>query len=158
MVRFIELVRHCLLDVKEILPWNLVDRLKENPGLLILDVREPNEFDAMHISGSLNVPRGILESACEWDFEETEPELVNARQREIVVVCRSGHRSILASHSLHVLGYENVVSLQSGLRGWNDYEEPLVNRAGETVDPDFADAYFTAKLRADQMRPRPASR
>jgi rhodanese-related sulfurtransferase len=157
MVRFIELIRNCLSDVKEILPWNLVDRLKENPGLLILDVREPNEFDAMHIPGSLNVPRGILESACEWDFEETEPELVNARQREIVVVCRSGHRSILAGHSLHVLGYENVVSLKSGLRGWNDYEEPLVNRAGETVDPDFADGYFTAKLRPDQMRPKTAS-
>lgn len=154
MVRFIELIRNCLSDVKEILPWTLVDRLKENPGLLILDVREPHEFDAMHISGSLNVPRGILESACEWDFEETEPELVNARSREIVVVCRSGHRSILAAHSLHVLGYENVVSLKSGLRGWNDYEEPLVNSAGETVDPDFADQYFTAKLRPDQMRPK----
>jgi rhodanese-related sulfurtransferase len=154
MVRFIELIRHCLLDVKEILPWNLVDRLKENPDLLILDVREPNEFDAMHIPGSLNVPRGILESACEWDFEETEPELVKARHREIVVVCRSGHRSILAAHSLLVLGYENAVSLQSGLRGWNDYEEPLVNREGESVDPDLADKYFTAKLRPDQRRPK----
>ena len=157
MVRFIELIRNCLSDVKEILPWNLVDRLKENPGLLILDVREPNEFNAMHIAGSLNVPRGILESACEWDFEETEPELVNARQREIVVVCRSGHRSILAAHSLHVLGYENVVSLKSGLRGWNDYEEPLVNSTGEAVDPEFADDYFTAKLRPEQIRPKSVS-
>jgi rhodanese-related sulfurtransferase len=154
MVRFIELIRNCLSDVREILPWNLVDRLKENPGLLILDVREPNEFDAMHIPGSLNVPRGILESACEWDFEETEPELVNARGREVVVVCRSGHRSILAAHSLQVLGYENVVSLKSGIRGWNDYEEPLVNRAGELVDTEAADDYFTAKLRHDQIRPR----
>jgi len=154
MVRFIELIRNCLSDVKEILPWNLVDRLKENPGLFILDVREPNEFDAMHIPGSLNVPRGILESACEWDFEETEPELVNARGREVVVVCRSGHRSILAAHSLQVLGYENVVSLKSGLRGWNDYEESLVNQAGELVDPEVADDYFTAKLRPDQLRPK----
>jgi rhodanese-related sulfurtransferase len=154
MVRFIELIRNCLSDVKEILPWNLVDRLKDNPHLLILDVREPNEFDAMHIPGSLNVPRGILESACEWDFEETEPELVNARGREVVVVCRSGHRSILAAHSLQVLGYENAVSLKSGLRGWNDYEEPLVNQAGELVDPEVADEYFTAKLRPDQMRPK----
>jgi len=154
MVRFIELIRNCLSDVREILPWNLVDRLKDNPHLLILDVREPTEFDAMHIPGSLNVPRGILESACEWDFEETEPELVNARGREVVVVCRSGHRSILAAHSLQVLGYENVVSLKSGLRGWNDYEEPLVNRAGELVYPEVADDYFTAKLRSDQIRPK----
>ncbi|TLU58982.1 MAG: rhodanese-like domain-containing protein [Chlorobium sp.] len=154
MVRFIELIRNCLQDVKEIMPWDLLERRKENPDLLLLDVREPVEFDAMHIRDSINVPRGILESACEWDYEETLPELVKARQREIVVVCRSGHRSVLAVHSMQVLGFENVVSLRTGLRGWNDYEEPLENRAGELVDTDVADDYFTAKLRSDQMRPK----
>jgi rhodanese-related sulfurtransferase len=112
------------------------------------------EFDFLHIKGSINVPRGILESACEWDYEETEPELVQARKREVVVVCRSGHRSLLAAHSLLVLGYENVVSLRTGLRGWNDYEEPLVNNEGETVEPETADDFFTAKLRPDQRVPR----
>ena len=73
MVRFIELIRNCLTDIREIMPWDLVDRMKENPDLLRLDVREPCEIDAMHIRGSMNVPRGILESACEWDYEETEP-------------------------------------------------------------------------------------
>ncbi len=154
MVRYIELIRNTLSDVKEIMPWELVERLETNPGILIVDVRERHEFDAMHINGSMNVPRGILESACEWDFEETEPELVEARKREVVVVCRSGHRSLLAAQSLMVLGYENVVSLRTGLRGWNDYEEPLVNNAGETVDPDAADDFFTAKLRPEQRAPR----
>ncbi len=154
MKRFIELFRDCLSDVKEILPWDLVERMNANPDLLILDVREPGEFDAMHIKGSLNVPRGILESACEWDYEETEPELVRARQREIVIVCRSGYRSVLAAHSMQVLGYENVASLMTGLRGWNDYEEPMVNAAGELIDEDAADDYFTAKLRPDQKKPQ----
>jgi len=102
----------------------------------------------------MNVPRGILESACEWDYEETEPELVNARKREIVVVCRSGHRSVLAAHSMQVLGYENVVSLRTGLRGWNDYEEPMENIRGEKVEEEDADNYFTATLRPDQKRPK----
>ena len=154
MKRFIELFRDCLSDVKEILPWDLVERMNANPDLLILDVREPGEFDAMHIKSSLNVPRGILESACEWDYEETEPELVRARQREIVIVCRSGYRSVLAAHSMQVLGYENVASLMTGLRGWNDYEEPMVNAAGELIDEDAADDYFTAKLRPDQKKPQ----
>ncbi len=153
MKRFIELYRDCLSDVREILPWDLVERMKANPDLLILDVREPQEFDAMHIKDSLNVPRGILESACEWDYEETEPELVRSKEREIVVVCRSGHRSVLASHSMQILGYENVTSLMTGLRGWNDYEEPMVNAAGENVDEDAADTYFTARLRPDQKKP-----
>ena len=108
----------------------------------------------MHIAGSLNVPRGILESACEWDYEETVPELVRAREREIVVVCRSGYRSVLAAHSLQVLGYTNVVSLQTGLRGWKDYDQPLEDGAGNAVDLDDADVYFTPRIRPEQMRPR----
>ncbi|OGT88955.1 MAG: sulfurtransferase [Gammaproteobacteria bacterium RIFOXYA12_FULL_61_12] len=153
MNRFLELIRHNLSDVRELMPWDVEERIRANPGLMILDVREPAEFDAMHIAGSLNVPRGILESACEWEYEETEPELVRAREREIIVVCRSGYRSILAAHSLQVLGFKDVVSMQTGLRGWKDYDQPLLDKDGNDVDLDLADDYFTAKLKADQMRP-----
>jgi rhodanese-related sulfurtransferase len=154
MKNFLELVRGCLEDVKEIMPWDLAERLQENPGLLIVDVREPYEFAAMHIAGSLNVPRGILESACEWEYEETIPELVRARQRELVVVCRSGYRSVLAANSLLLLGFTDVASLRTGLRGWNDDGQPLVDAAGDPVDFEAADRYFSPRLRADQMRPK----
>ncbi|PLY16108.1 MAG: hypothetical protein C0631_04840 [Sedimenticola sp.] len=154
MMRFIELIRSCLTDVKEIMPWDLEERLQDNPDLLIIDVREPYEFDAMHIPGSINVPRGILESACEWDYEETNPELVRSRDREIIVVCRSGYRSVLAANSMQVLGYKNVVSLKTGLRGWNDYEQSLQNRDKQPVDVEAADEYFTARLRPDQLKPK----
>lgn len=153
MKNFIELVRGCLTEVSEIMPWDLEERRAANPELLILDVREPYEFYAMHIPGSINVPRGILESACEWDYEETVPELVTGRDREIVVVCRSGYRSILATHVMQVLGFTNVASLQTGLRGWKDYEQPLEDAHGNEVDLDEADIYFTPVLRPDQMRP-----
>ncbi|MFY9973647.1 MAG: rhodanese-like domain-containing protein [Chromatiaceae bacterium] len=156
MKSFLELVKGCLKDVKEILPWDLEERLQENPDLLIVDVREPEEFEAMHIPNSLNVPRGILESACEWDYEETVPELVRARDREIVVVCRSGYRSVLAANAMLLLGYENVASLQTGLRGWKDYEQSLVDGEGAEVDLDDADVYFTPRLRPEQMRPKDA--
>jgi rhodanese-related sulfurtransferase len=135
------------------MPWDLDERLQENPDLLIVDVREPQEFEAMHIAGSINVPRGILESACEWDYEETVPELVQAREREVVVVCRSGYRSVLAAHSMQVLGYRDVVSLQTGLRGWKDYDQPLEDGVGNEVDLDDADVYFTPRIRPEQMRP-----
>jgi rhodanese-related sulfurtransferase len=155
MKRFLELVGECLSDVREVMPWDLEERLQANSALLLVDVREPYEFDAMHIPNSINVPRGILESACEWEYEETEPELVQARDREVVVVCRSGYRSVLAAHSLQLLGYTNVASLKTGLRGWKDYDQPLVDRHGADVDLDEADDYFTAKLREDQFRPAP---
>jgi rhodanese-related sulfurtransferase len=154
MKNFLGLIGDCLGDVQEIMPWDLEERMTENPELLVVDVREPYEFDAMHIPASLSAPRGILESACEWDYEETIPELVKAREREIVVVCRSGYRSVLAAFSLQLLGYQNVVSLKTGLRGWNDYEQPLVDQAEASVDIDDADDYFTPKLREDQLSPK----
>lgn len=153
MQRFLELIAGCLTEVREIMPWDLEARMGENPDLLIVDVREPAEFAAMHIRGSMSVPRGILESAAEWDYEETEPELVRARAREVVVVCRSGYRSVLAAHALQVLGFKNVVSLKTGLRGWKDYDQPLVDAEGADVDLDDADEYFMVRLREDQMDP-----
>ena len=158
MKKFLELIQDCLTDVKEIMPWDLEERLQDNSELMIVDVREPYEYQAMHIPGSVNVPRGILESACEWDYEETVPDLVRARDREIVVVCRSGYRSVLAAHSMQVLGYSDVTSLKTGLRGWNDYEQSLVDAEGRDVELDDADAYFTPRVREDQMRPREAER
>jgi rhodanese-related sulfurtransferase len=153
MKRFIELVKGCLPEVEEIMPWELAARVAANPELLVVDVREPEEFLAMHIPGSLNVPRGILESACEWEYEETVPELASARQREVALVCRSGYRSVLAAGALGLLGFARVVSLKTGLRGWKDDEQPLEDGAGCAVDLDWADTYFTSRLRADQMRP-----
>ena len=153
MRNFLELIKDCLTEVREIMPWDMAARVAANPDLLIVDVREPYEYDIMHIAGSINVPRGILESACEWDYEETVPELVNARNREIVVVCRSGYRSILATHSMQVLGYDNVVSLKTGIRGWKDNEQALVDKDDMPVDLDDADVYFTPMLRPEQVCP-----
>lgn len=153
MKKFMDLVNECCNRVPELMPWDLEEKLAADPGLLIVDVREPYEFDAMHIEGSINVPRGVLESACEWDYEETEPRLVQARDREVVLVCRSGHRSLLAGANLKLLGFDQVFSLKTGLRGWKDSEQPLTDGRGNSVDLDDADEYFTPRLRPDQRRP-----
>ena len=109
----------------------------------------------MHIDGSSNLPRGVMESACEWDYEGTIPELVNSRDRDIVIVCRSGHRSLLAGRTLKEMGFSNVRSLKTGLRGWNDYEMPMVRQDGE--DPVIeanADKYFTPQVSEVQFKPK----
>jgi len=149
-----ELVEECLRDVKEIMPWTLVERMAENPELLVVDVREPFEYMSMHIGGSLSVPRGVLEAASEWGYEDTVPELASGREREIVLVCRSGRRSALAAFAMQRLGFTNVVSLRTGLRGWNDYEEPLVDASGATVDAEDADSFFLSRVRPEQMGPK----
>jgi len=154
MKKFNDLVAESAKNVTEIFPWDLEERFDENPSLLLLDIREPYEFEAMHIKGSLNVPRGVLETACEWDYEETVALLVQARDKEVVVACRSGNRSVFVCEVMQKLGYKNVVSLKTGLRGWSDYEQPLYNKNNEEVDEDTAIDYFTANLREDQMAPK----
>ena len=85
--------------------------------VILLDVREPAEFAAMHIAGSINVPRGVLETACEYDYEETVPELVTARDKEIIVICRSGNRSVFVCDVMQQMGYRNVSSLKTCVAG-----------------------------------------
>ena len=153
MKHFNDLIAECLPEVNEIFPWDLEEKLQQETPPLLLDVREANEFDALYIPGSLCVPRGILESACDWDFDETVPELAAGREREIVVICRSGNRSILAAHTMMRMGFKNVSSLKTGVRGWNDFEQPLIDAAGNEVDIDDADEVLASKLREDQKRP-----
>jgi rhodanese-related sulfurtransferase len=153
MKRFTDLVSECLPHIREEFPWDVEEKLDGPDPPLILDIREPEEFRAMHIRDSLNVPRGILESACEYGYEETVRDLVEARSRKIVLVCRTGNRSTLAAFIMQLMGYRNVVSMKTGLRGWNDYELPLVNAAGMTVPVEQADDFFTTRLRPDQVDP-----
>lgn len=153
MKTYSELVAECLADVAEIMPWDLADKLRQPSPPLLLDIREPQEFEALHIEGSIHVPRGILESACDWDYDDTVPALAGGREREIVVICRSGNRSVLAAHTLQRMGFKHVVSLKTGVRGWNDFEQPLVDVAGQAVHIDKADELLTNRVRPEQRRP-----
>ncbi|MCP4408863.1 MAG: rhodanese-like domain-containing protein [Gammaproteobacteria bacterium] len=154
MQKLVDLLVDRLKSVQEIMPWDMEEIMKKNPDVLVLDVRERDEFDTMHVTDSLNVPRGIVESACEWGYEETEPELVQAREREVIIVCRSGYRSVLTAFNLQLLGFKKVYSLSTGLRGYNDYELPFVDIEEQPVDIQIADAFFVNKILSYQLAPK----
>lgn len=152
MKTYNQLIEDTLPHIREIFPWDMQEKIDDK--LLVVDIREPHEYQAMHIEGSINAPRGILEQCSEWDYEETIPELVQARERNVVVVCRSGNRSVLAAYTLQQLGFRHVYSLKTGLRGWNDYELPLVGPDDRPVDTGTADEYFTSRVKPEQLRPQ----
>ena len=153
MKRLTDLVSECLPEISEEFPWEIEEKRCSTVPPLILDIREPAEFESMRIEGSLNVPRGILESACDYGYEDTVPELAGAREHEIFIVCRSGNRSALAAFTMQLMGYRQVVSMKTGLRGWNDYELPLIDSTGNKVPVDKADDFFTTKLAPEQLEP-----
>lgn len=143
---FTQLVKDAQSQVEEIYPWDLQDALQQEAAPILLDIREADEFQRVHIADSWLVPRGILESSCDDGYAETLPALVAARDQPIVVICRSGNRSVLAALVMQSMGYNQVVSLKTGLKGWNDAEFPLVDGNGQWVDIDAAEAFLTPEI------------
>lgn len=154
MKRYDDLVAEALTRVREVTPWDFGRRYQSGDVPLLLDIREPSEFAALRIPRSINVPRGILEQSCEWDYDETVPELAGRRDREIVVICRSGKRSVLAADTMQQMGFTDVVSLKLGIRGWNDAELPMEDGAGKPVDADAGDELLASRIRPEQRKPK----
>jgi len=154
MKRYEDLIADALTRVQEIMPWDLSRRLTVGDAPVLLDVREPAEFDMLHIPGSINVPRGVLEQSCAWDYDETVPLLAAGREQDIVVICRSGYRSALVADVMQQMGFSCVVSLKTGVRGWNDYEQPMEDAAGNPVDADAGDELLAPRVRPEQRKPK----
>lgn len=79
---------------------------------LVVDVREPEEFQQGHLPSAINIPRGMLEFRM-----SQEPDLM-ARDREIVIYCKTSGRSALAAESLAKLGFTGVQSIAGGFDAW----------------------------------------
>ena len=79
-------------------------------GYVILDVREPEEYQQGSVPNALHIPRGILES----NIENYIPDY----EQPIVVMCASGVRSVFATETLHQMGYTTVVSMDGGFNQW----------------------------------------
>ncbi len=153
MKTYAQLVQEGLNSVEEVFPWDLDEMISSGKDCLMLDIREQDEYDAMHIKDSLLVPRGILEGACDWGYDDTIPELVQARDREVIVICRSGNRSVLAALTMQLMGYSKAKSLKTGIRGWNDFELPLYDKDDNAVDIDEAEEALATQVTEEQMGP-----
>ena len=147
------LVVKALGSVDEVLPWDLEEEIEQNPKLIVLDIRELDEFEMMHIKDSLHVPRGVLEGACVWNYDDTVPVLAQARDQNIVVVCRSGNRSALAALTMQQMGFEQVRSLKLGIKGWNDNDLEMVNNQRDIVDIDQIDEWLNRAVPEDRLQP-----
>lgn len=88
----------------------------QEKGSFLLDVREPDEWEAAHVSGSTLIPLGELEAR----VAEVP------RDREIVVVCRSGNRSKAGRDILLAAGHTRVTSMSGGLLAWKAQGHPTV--------------------------------
>lgn len=125
-------------DIEEITPAQALAR--QAAGSLLIDVREPGEHAIGLPEGALAVPRTALEA---------EPTRWAADPRtEVLLICGSGKRSLLAAQALAAAGYARPVSVAGGFERWR--AEGLPEMRGSTEDADFLERY-SRHLRLPQV-------
>mgnify|MGYP001401530417 CR=1 FL=1 len=129
MANFRELLKATKAQIREVDPAE-AERLIEK-GAVLLDVREPDEFEQGAVPGSIHIPRGHLES----QIENRVPD----HDQPIVVMCAGGTRSAFAAKTLGELGYVDVVSMDGGFNKWKD--EGRAWRKPRTLTPEQRNRY-----------------
>ncbi len=95
-------------------------RLEAAEELLLIDVREPFEFELAHIEGARLIPLGQVEGAL--------GSLEDWRERPIVIHCHHGPRSRQACQLLISMGFSRVENLDGGIAAWSEEVDPRVPR------------------------------
>ena len=108
-----EMVADAKLRIKEISKDELKAKMESGAKFYLIDVREPDEWEAGHFDKAVRVGRGILE----FKLKKIIPEIT--KEDEIVLYCKKGDRSTLAADALVKLGFKNVAALEGGWDGYN---------------------------------------
>lgn len=111
-VKFPDLMQ--LNQVRQLTPQEVSAQLAGSSKPMLLDVREPEEFNGElgHIAGSILIPLRELPARA--------AELASMKDKDIIAICRSGVRSTTAAAILTGLGFEHVSNLRGGMLDWND--------------------------------------
>jgi molybdopterin/thiamine biosynthesis adenylyltransferase/rhodanese-related sulfurtransferase len=101
------------------------------PGVVVLDVREPDEYEQGALPRAVHIPRGHLESQVEGKLPD--------KAAPVVIYCAGGTRSAFAADTLAQLGYTDVVSVAGGFNKWKN--EGRAWSAPRTLTPDQRNRY-----------------
>ncbi len=113
----LELVAEAMSEITEI----ACEGYCHDGQCVLIDVREPGEYEKGNIPGSVNIPRGLIEFMIHTHPAlqcESHPVKEKA-DTSIVLYCQSGGRSALAAQSLQNMGFSNVTSMAGGYQGWS---------------------------------------
>ena len=115
-----DLIEEAKARVRQVTGPEALARVTADANVLLLDVREPNEWNLGHAPKAMTMARGLLETNFEGAMADHD--------RPIIVYCAAGNRSALSAVTLQEMGYSDVVSLIGGFRGWVE--------AGGDIDDD----------------------
>ena len=130
MPSFRELLAATKTEIREVTTEE-ADAARAADGAVVLDIREPDEYEQGAIPGCVHIARGNLESQIE--------NRVTDRDAPLLVVCAGGVRSVFAAKTLDELGYTDVVSVAGGFNKWKD--EGRDWRTPQVLTPDQRNRY-----------------
>jgi sulfur-carrier protein adenylyltransferase/sulfurtransferase len=115
-------LKEMLAEARQIIPEQppaeLKKRLDADEPVVVIDVRDPDEYRDGSIEAANNISRGFLEFRI--------GSVASDPSTPLVLYCQTGLRSMLAAKALHDLGYKNVVNLQGGFQRWAQSGLPVV--------------------------------
>jgi len=129
MTRLTTLLASALLGVACFVPANAADTVlvsqaellkrleQKDPDLVVLDVRTADEFAAGHVPGARNVSHELLASRID--------ELATARDKQVVLYCRTGRRTLLAEDVLRKAGFKRLGHLEGDYLAWETEKRPV---------------------------------
>jgi sulfur-carrier protein adenylyltransferase/sulfurtransferase len=105
-------------EIPELSAEEVAERRKRGEDFVLLDVREKDEVRSGYIEDAISVPRGFLEFQIAGKIPETD--------KDVVVYCAGGARSLLAAKAMREMGYTRVSSMAGGITRWKDAGYPVV--------------------------------
>jgi rhodanese-related sulfurtransferase len=108
--QFLKLVNEAKKKIKETNVADVKRRIDAGEKLLLVDVREDNEWANGHIPGAVHLGRGIIE-------RDIEQQVLDPNAK-MILYCGGGFRSALVAENLQKMGYHNVESMDGGWKGW----------------------------------------
>ena len=112
-------------QIEEIEPFEAAEEI-EGGAVVLIDTREPHEFQEARLEGGKLVPPGLLGD----EIATAAPD----KSARTILYCRSGNRSYKAAEQMQALGYENVASMAGGILAWQEQGLPVVATDGMTAE------------------------
>lgn len=110
-----------MMESHEIYPGDVVEKIRVGEDIILLDVRTLGEYEEVHLENSILLPVQELSQQSLSNVGLGE----SAKDKEIIIYCRSGARSKTAYDIMSSLGYTNIKSVSGGMIHWEEDEYPF---------------------------------
>jgi len=138
-----------MVEGHEIYPGLVVDKIKNNEDIILLDVRTLEEYEETHLENALLLPVQELSFQSLANIGLGE----NAKNKEIIIYCRSGARSKTAYDIMESLGYTNIKSVAGGMIHWQEDMHPFTE-SGAYMGSHMMGGVGESNIKTSDTNPR----